>query len=272
MYSWYWNAEICYVYMRLQNATNAESSFKTNRWFTRGWTLQELLAPNVVEFYDHDWNLIGTKCNLVSLIEHATGIRAQYLHDRALIREANVGTKFSWASRRQTSRSEDIAYHLLGLLDVNMPMLYGEGTRAFYRLQLEILRQSTDHTIFAWQPGLFDDDGYDITGFLAPSPAYFRSTVNIEIQKFTQQSQVQVASTHEITNLGLRISLLLIPYSTDTYLGLLNCRKRNSGYVAILLQSTADDAGLICPPFTSSIRRRTKEFKHKPYISWLNLV
>ena len=119
-----------------------------SEWFNRGWTLQELLAPAAVEFYSEDWVRLGTKLNLVDDIQHTTGIEKRFLINRVSIRWACIGKKFSWASHRKTTRPEDAAYSLLGLVGVSMPMLYGEGQKAFYRLQLEILKQTRDHTIF----------------------------------------------------------------------------------------------------------------------------
>jgi hypothetical protein len=124
--------------------------FRNSRWFTRGWKLQELLAPATVEFFGVQWNHLGSKTKLVHEIEQATRTQRRYIVDRESLRTANIGLRFSWASTRETTRAEDIAYCLLGLLQVNMPLLYGEGRRAFYRLQLKVLKQTQDHTLFAW--------------------------------------------------------------------------------------------------------------------------
>lgn len=151
MYKWYWQAAICYVHL-------SDISIKTNdwiqklensRWFQRGWTLQELLAPDVFEFYDDAWDFIGNKTNLIKHVQRATKIGREFLLSREAIKDASVGTKFSWAASMQTTRPEDMAYCLLGLVQVNMPILYGEGDRAFYRLQLEIIKKTNEHSIFA---------------------------------------------------------------------------------------------------------------------------
>ncbi|KAL1600119.1 hypothetical protein SLS59_006193 [Nothophoma quercina] len=143
MYQWYWNAEICYAHLvdviKDPLLDGNDASFIASRWFSRGWTLQELLAPETVEFYDGNWQILGTKLSLLDSICEASQIDMKYLLKRELIKEASIATIFSWASRRKTTRSEDIAYCLLGLVSINMPMLYGEGDRAFYRLQLEII-------------------------------------------------------------------------------------------------------------------------------------
>ena len=96
--------------------------------------MQELLAPFNVEFYDKDWHFIGDKAELASEISAATGINQKYIANWDAVNEASVAARLSWASRRQTTRLEDQAYCLLGLFDVNMPLLYGEGHQAFLRL------------------------------------------------------------------------------------------------------------------------------------------
>lgn len=180
MYTYYKNAEVCYVYLSDvhrnlgENGWNnftewAESDIdmvERSRWFTRGWTLQELLAPKRVVFYDRDWVKIGDKHSLADLINQATNIQLEYLWAPW---EASVAQKMSWAARRRTTRGEDMAYCLMGLFDVNMPLLYGEGEeKAFLRLQREICRISTDDSLLAWT--------YDrslTSGLFAASPANF---------------------------------------------------------------------------------------------------
>ena len=151
MFRWYAEAQECYAYLSDVRLTpglqDFRKNFKQSAWFTRGWTLQELLAPADVILLDRAWYRIGTKQELLAEISAATGIGVQHLKD---MRTASVATKMSWVSRRQTSRVEDIAYCLLGLFDVNMPLLYGEGRKAFLRLELEIIKKSDDESIFAW--------------------------------------------------------------------------------------------------------------------------
>ena len=96
-------------------------------------------------FFNRDWTDIGTKSTLAPLIESITGI-----HSLRNFRSACVAQKMSWAAKRVTTRLEDRAYSLMGLFDVNMPLIYGEGKKAFYRLQIEILNQSSDYSLFAW--------------------------------------------------------------------------------------------------------------------------
>ena len=183
MYRWYWDAVVCYAYLADVSVStgSTESPRKKlklhqSRWFTRGWTLQELLAPQLLIFYDRDWIEIGTKRSLQHSISNATGIDTTHLFKPD---SASAAAKMSWASCRETTRPEDIAYCLLGLFNVNMPLLYGEGaSKAFGRLQHEILRSRDDESIFAWltQTGNHQGRGLLYSGMLAPSPeCFFRS-------------------------------------------------------------------------------------------------
>ena len=129
---------------------------------------KELLAGNYLVFYDRNWGEIGERLEaLAANIEVATGITVK---DQDDWRHASIATKMSWASRRETSRIEDIAYCLLGLFCANMPLLYGEGMKAFFRLQSEIIKMSDDESIFAWE---FEDDQYSESGMFAKFPRNF---------------------------------------------------------------------------------------------------
>ena len=151
MYAWYQNAEVCYAFLadvpEDEDHFYSNSAFRNSRWFTRGWILQELLAPLSVVFYDQEWAELGTRSSLRYLISDITGIYADVLqhNDMGTI---SIATKMSWASQRVTTRVKDIAYCLMGLFGVKMPTIYGEGSNAFMRLQHMILQSSDDHTIF----------------------------------------------------------------------------------------------------------------------------
>ncbi|KAG4427607.1 hypothetical protein IFR05_016910, partial [Cadophora sp. M221] len=146
MFSWYQNAARCYVYLsdvlirkRKESDTSAEctweSAFRASKWFTRGWTLQELLAPRSVEFFSWEGNRIGDKRTFEEQIHEITGIPATALREYPLS-QFDVHERFSWAKSRQTTRGEDKAYSLFGIFDVQMPLLYGEGeVKAFQRLR-----------------------------------------------------------------------------------------------------------------------------------------
>ncbi len=146
------------------------SAFVRSRWFTRGWTLQKLIAPTEVIFFNQDWEDIGTKSSLTRQLEAITGIHEGVFYGDKFDTFC-VAQKMSWASRRNTTRIEDSAYCLMGIFGVNMPMLYGEGERDFIRLQEEILRITDDQSIFAWRDP-FLAEGYT-SSFLATRPRAF---------------------------------------------------------------------------------------------------
>lgn len=214
-----------------------------SRWFERGWTLQELLAPVVVEFYDKHWIFLGTKSSLANKIQEITGISVRYILDRSSISTASIGLRFSWASNRRTTRDEDIAYCLLGIVGVNMPLLYGEGRRAFRRLQVELLKQTRDHTVFAWSGRWWISISVrDTTGekyFLAPSPMYF-STFNLEDVRPTFRQPLAQASIQEMTALGVHIMLPCIQRPHGETVAVLDCLKENSKHMGILLLKQDD--------------------------------
>ncbi|KAK4060638.1 hypothetical protein Trihar35433_10046 [Trichoderma harzianum] len=169
MYLWYYKAGRCYAYLSDVQSMN---SFKESEWFKRGWTLQELLAPAEVFFLDKDWNDLGTKESLQEAVSDQTRIPVNILSG-ADLETATVAQRMSWASRRKTTRIEDNAYCLMGIFGINMPLLYGEGERAFIRLQEEIMKISNDHSLFAWRSR--DTRG----GLLATSPDAFSDSDNI---------------------------------------------------------------------------------------------
>ena len=157
MFRWYAQAEVCYAYLADvpsgHDLSANDSAFRTSRWHTRGWTLQELIAPAIVIFVSGDWQVLGTKAKLAPLLEDVTGIDRRVLTRDVRLSSCSVSVRMCWASRRSTTRIEDQAYCLLGLFGVSMPTIYGEGKRAFLRLQYEILRHSSDISLFAWKTG-----------------------------------------------------------------------------------------------------------------------
>ncbi|TQS33929.1 hypothetical protein Golomagni_05711, partial [Golovinomyces magnicellulatus] len=173
MYAWYQAADICYTYLsdldqppfkglpigfeQLSYSQLIEykdqvlnTPFAKCRWFTRGWTLQELLAQYDVQFYDSSWIPIGDKYILQNVISFICKIEVDVLVDSTKIALQSVWHRMSWAQNRHTSRTEDIAYCLLGIFDINMPLIYGEGHKAFQRLQEEITRKENDPSILVW--------------------------------------------------------------------------------------------------------------------------
>lgn len=154
------------------------AAFRESEWFRRGWTLQELLAPEFVTFFTRDWKEIGTKRSLRGTLSSITGIRSDILEGYATTSSASIAERMSWASTRVTSRIEDMAYCVLGLFEVNMSPLYGEGHNAFIRLQLEIMRSTNDESIFAWTTKQ-EDNILGHGGVLARSPAAFEDSGNV---------------------------------------------------------------------------------------------
>lgn len=150
MFRWFSEAAVCYVYLSDVNEDHInrdyplpqspwEPSFRKSRWFTRGWTLQELIAPRQLVFFTHAGTRIGTKTGLATIISEVTGIPGEVLTNLKRPDEYSVAERMAWASRRSTTLTEDKAYCLMGLFGINMPPLYGEGDLAFQRLQKEIM-------------------------------------------------------------------------------------------------------------------------------------
>ncbi|KAI0740646.1 heterokaryon incompatibility protein-domain-containing protein [Earliella scabrosa] len=162
MFTWYSYAEVCFAY--LDDVPSdcylhvPDSAFRTARWHTRGWTLQELIAPQVVIFISRDWRRLGDKAHLADLLQQITRVWAIVLRHQFPCTKTSVATRMSWASRRRTTRVEDEAYCLMGLFGINMPTLYGEGRQAFQRLQHEIIKVTWDTSILAW--GSYPRDGW----------------------------------------------------------------------------------------------------------------
>ena len=208
MYAWYENARICYVYLRdlppKEEARKKERrrAFRESAWFQRGWTLQELLAPSHVVFCDRNWEVYDSKGGLLEDIESATGITAHFLNGKYKPHQASIAMRLSWASSRQTTKIIDRAYCMLGLFDVNMPLLYGEKEKAFIRLQIEIVKRTDDESIFAWRLDL------PHWGMLAPSPEAFQNSAKIVNFKLAPEQRMP----YEMTNKGLRF-----PSASDTY-------------------------------------------------------
>lgn len=182
MFKWYANASRCITYLAdvpaCDHADHALQTFvtklKETRWISRGWTLQELIAPKAVDFYDSSWQYRTCKDDITKVISDATGVPEDVLLNADLLSSYPVCTRLSWASRRYTTREEDEAYCLLGILGVNMPLIYGEGRRAFRRLQNAVVADRHDLTIFCHstsQPSTHE--------LFAYSPMCFRFSANI---------------------------------------------------------------------------------------------
>ncbi|KAK1818806.1 hypothetical protein LTR12_006733 [Friedmanniomyces endolithicus] len=240
------NSEFCCVYLADVTSTSeiyVAQEFEASEWFTRGWTLQELLAPRDVLFCNAQWTLIGHRCihnpsecssydaamSLNKEIATATNIHPKYLKSANAYAEASIACRMSWAAHRKTTRIEDVAYCLLGLFGVHLPPLYGEGENAFRRLQEELLRRSSDQSIFAW----FNVNRYLLrydmpelavlaTPILASHPTDFSTSGNVE------SLQRAPDTPYSLTNTGLELRTRLKRYrasgSSETFYTLqLNC-------------------------------------------------
>ncbi|KAL7284922.1 hypothetical protein ACG7TL_000010 [Trametes sanguinea] len=168
MYRWYQQADVCFAFLHDVDERKAvDDPFEAlshSKWFTRGWTLQELVAPSEVLFLGSKWRVFGTKSTLAEAISLVSDIEVEILTHTKPLSSISVARRMSWASHRQTTRVEDVAYSLMGIFNVNIPIIYGEGSKAFYRLQEAIVREIPDQSIFAWgdlddyHPDAFPDD------------------------------------------------------------------------------------------------------------------
>ncbi|KAG7406773.1 Vegetative incompatibility protein HET-E-1 [Fusarium oxysporum f. sp. rapae] len=251
MYLWYKNADVCYVYLYDVPPPDPfvdEHLFQNARWFTRGWCLQELIAPREVEFYAQDWTELGTKWSLKQAIFDITSIPIAVLLQKKHLGHFPVAQRMSWASKRNTTREEDIAYCLLGIFDINMPLLYGEGRRAFIRLQEEIMRRRVDYSIFLWQSTAL----HSTTGLLCDSPHYFPGNgVAIRSGGFCKYSDIVASKIFiengpeyvrppEVTPRGLEMTVHNKPLEDGSRLAWIYST-HNDGLVCIFLSWSQSD-------------------------------
>ncbi|KAK4194526.1 putative vegetative incompatibility protein HET-E-1 [Triangularia verruculosa] len=289
MFRWYHRADRCYVYLSdVNNPSGPLVLFENSRWFTRGWTLQELIAPRDVRFYDSQWAFLGSRQvlrgtpyaglltinDLADRIHEITGIPVEILRwfspksDSPLVRRrskrsgldkyeptyklenylraCSTGQIMSWAAYRLTARKEDEAYSLLGLFGVNMPLLYGEGRHAFYRLQQEILKTSSDQSILAYDRQFYSDSRH----LLADSPRCFASS---EVVQSLKDGPIFSASTSSFDLLpspkAVEAGVLMCPLfrqgkqDKTRYLAILNCIYRSdlTSHPAIVLRKEHPD-------------------------------
>jgi hypothetical protein len=256
MFDWYHAASCCYAYLRDVSEKSFVQELPDSRWFKRGWTLQELIAPHEVILYDKHWKRLGTRKDHAEIISKVTGVdsiilrlgaaarglRQQDPDGRISLNTFGIARRMSWASDRETTRKEDEAYCLMGLFDVNMPLLYGEGSRAFIRLEEEIIKTDDDDSILAYGPNTEDvtltprpDSRHpypgagaaqvSTEGVLPSSPSYFRNCRDLR--------PARSATPFIITTAGIEIQLPLVPVNFCIaaqssqqyagYVGLLSC-------------------------------------------------
>ena len=213
MARWYAQADVCVVYLSdvlLPGGNEPGDIFQQlelSEWFTRGWTLQELLMPRKLIFYSASWERIGaldkdraligqalsapvnlspSNRGFLSSLERASHIRIDDLCITDQYQTASIAQRMFWASHRVTTREEDRSYSLFGIFDIAAPLIYGEGSKSFIRLQEEIMKTSNDESVFAWisRPAEvfrpYTDRMPPEGNMLAMSPADFSDSNDIE--------------------------------------------------------------------------------------------
>ncbi|OQE29980.1 hypothetical protein PENSTE_c002G00180 [Penicillium steckii] len=237
MYEWYRVAGICYTYLedvpskeeRDESGLSFEDCISNSEWFERGWTLQELIAPPNNKFFDREWEYLGDKIELEDILSSRTGIPGTILSGTESLQTISVARRMSWAAKRKTTRVEDEAYCLMGIFDINMPLLYGEGKKAFLRLQEEILRVSDDVSLFAWK-------SVHGNGLLAPSPAAFLNSGNI-----VRCARLNIANTPPtVSSRGIYLEVHFVGVGHGIGLAVLDCQERikDDKSIALYMQDT----------------------------------
>ena len=232
MYRYYQDAKICFTHLfdvdghgitltdfnpnkpDTDDMKAVRKEFNNARWFKRGWTLQELLAPPRLWFYDKNWNWLGSRDELCNTIADITRIEPGVLQDAQRMWACSIAKRMSWAAGRETRRQEDKAYSLLGIFGVNMPMIYGEGARAFIRLQEEIIKISDDQSLFTWSTSEDENN----SALLARSPDAFKGCTNIIWEPLRTDEY-----PYSVNNRGISMQLNLVCWSTDVYIAPINC-------------------------------------------------
>ncbi|KAK4447291.1 hypothetical protein QBC34DRAFT_467909 [Podospora aff. communis PSN243] len=223
--------------------------FCKSRWFTRGWTLQELIAPTDLRLYDTKWNLLAIirdDKEAVDAIERRTGILGAILVRRirqcdrcsgdkikrmcrlyrrqrnslGFLGQYTIAERMSWAAKRETTRPEDRAYSLLGIFGVNMPLLYGEGSRSFARLQQEIVKTTHDKSILAHRSGgsafAGSPDSFDMNAIMGPDTAVHvpLAIVKLDYRRPWLSSKSSVVEMRS-NGKSVEMSMLLCPVRSD---------------------------------------------------------
>jgi Heterokaryon incompatibility protein (HET) len=286
MFKWYSRAKVCYVYLEDVSCLHQrplefsfKMDFKNSRWFRRGWTLQELIAPSFVMFVTKEWDTFGHKEKFTELIQEATNIPDFILSSPKMIYEQSVAQRMSWAAMRETTRPEDVAYCLLGLFGVNMPLLYGEGAEnAFTRLQEEIIKISDDQSILAWQmesstegtwrgplaksPKEFALCGRYVRGYPLSPIAYQMTNVGLQISLPLQTVERNEAQPLTLTK-GHVVAWLECYKNTKSWgmrIGIVLVRVTRSQYVRV------DSAGVILKSQDSDSQIEIEKLSHSPVI------
>lgn len=257
MFAWYQQAAFCVAFLEDYDHPGGEAdskvkldedAFKHCRWFTRGWTLQELLAPGVLYFVDKNWVFLGAKPGLKDQVSAASDIDAKFLVD-GVWRKANIAKRLSWAAKRETTRPEDLAYCLLGVFGVHMPLLYGEGGHsAFIRLQEEITKEFDDHSIFAWgrrnqaRNGPWNESPNVHLGAFASHPSQFLGLADLKTYPGDEEEP------YTVTNKGIRIRLPIVQVDSKTKIAIIRCHTEEplGGFMGIYIEDCEDRPGVHC--------------------------
>jgi hypothetical protein len=270
MFSWYRNSQICIVHL---SDTTKPYNIEVDAWFTRGWTLQELLAPKVIKFFSRSWRPLTAKRNdkipdaelgvpLWKSISRITGIpEVQLLNFEP--GTINVREKMVWASKRKTTRIEDMAYCLIGIFDIPLSIAYGEGRLAFHRLQVEIVEHSHDQALFVWNglpssrnsmfaagPEAFFPPqwplrtvGEDITGSADPTYALTNYGLRIPLSIYEVHEQ---RGKYKLEGLGVEVALRLQNKDEKLMIGILG---------------NGLDMAVVLKPISSAIGSQRKQYK-----------
>ncbi|KAI4210636.1 MAG: hypothetical protein LQ351_006515 [Letrouitia transgressa] len=220
MFRWYRDAACCFAYLWDVDGNGdagpplrrkkSEGQEEYSEWFSRGWTLQELLAPQNLLFFDRRWNELGNRRTLAAEVQSATGIPVKYVTDFANhAHEASVAMKMSWMARRRTTKAEDTAYCLFGIMGVSMDVRYGDGRKEFLRFQDKIMREPglQDESIFAWRSiyPLGYPEGSKHSGLLAAWPDAFEHSGSVRLRPEKYRSR----GPYGLTKDGLRLPVPL---------------------------------------------------------------
>lgn len=241
MFRWYKRAAICYVFLSglahfdwSEDAGELQASIEHCRWFSRSWTLQELIAPLHIDFYDEDWEFCFTKEMASEALARITGIGCDILNHKIDLSSVSVAQKMSWAATRESTRIEDLAYSLLGIFGINMPLLYGEEERAFLRLQAEIISSCPDPTILAWMQRLETSEDYledlddSYSGVMASSPSSFQDCA--EVKSLSNQPLFDFSMSNRGIQLRAQFGLLPLRASRGSCIVLPVCEIRNQAF------------------------------------------
>jgi hypothetical protein len=223
MWNYYKNSIVCYAYLQDVEASSFEGSIASSRWFTRGRTLQELIAPKNVVVVDRNFGTIGTKESLRSVIFDITGIHEAVLKGQDPT-ELSITQRMSWAAERRTTRVEDLAYCLHGIFNVQLPMLYGEGENAVCGFKRKSLRSARTSQFLPGSTSLSAWTTWPRSSPQAPRTLLTQATLSRRSRRrigcLTPRRTTATATTagkpplYSLANSGLNIQLAIADFHT----------------------------------------------------------